>query len=122
MRTIGLAPPDAGDATARLAPAIRTVAATLTADTATTQPAARAAHGLSSFLLHSLGPVAGTAFGPVLRVVIRWILSSQWRTLVRSLVHAGAGPGAQTLMIVTGVVTCGSSPEGAGSSPGYLRT
>jgi len=26
------------------------------------------------------------------------------------------------LMIVAGVATCGSSLEGAGSSPGYLRT
>src|SRR5271165_2041592 len=85
MRTIGLPPPDAGDATALAMPTARTVAATLTADTAN-NAARRRRRIRVVFMLRSLGPaVVGTVFG--LGAQSRdWRDSSpQWRTLVRAL-------------------------------------
>src|SRR2546423_14656622 len=70
MRTTGLAPPDAGDAPALPAPAVRTVAATLTADTAN-NAARRTRRARVVFMLSPLpGPADGAVFGLVLRVVV----------------------------------------------------
>ena len=70
MRTTGLAPPDAGDATAPPALAARTAAATLTAETAN-NAARRTRRARVVFMLSPLlGPVVGTVFGLALRVAI----------------------------------------------------
>src|SRR6476646_3263009 len=65
-RTTGLVPPDAGDATALPVPAVMTVAATPTAETAN-NAARRTRRARVAFMLSPLPGSVGTVFGLVLR-------------------------------------------------------
>src|SRR5262245_39364532 len=117
-RTTGLAPPDAGDATALPVPAATTVAATPTADTAN-NAARRTRRVRVVFMLSPLPGPVGTVFGLVLRFVNCGTPRASSRHWYGhwSPPDAGAEPGSGHAC--RGRI--GRSPGRPGYWPGFLR-
>jgi len=116
-RTTGLVPPDAGDATALPVPAVMTVAATPTADTAN-NAARRTRRVRVVFMLSPLPGPVGTVFGLVLRFGNCGTprASSRYWYGHWSTARTCEAPGRRRLTRVLARVSAGSLPGARGNT------